>query len=466
MPDIPNLLDEEPMVSLCRFVTETSFERLPAAVVTQAKHSILDTLAVMAGGSAMEGIEAVVDLVKDRGGKQESRLLFHGGTVPASEAALAMGPMARAMDFGDTHVAGHVTEYILPTMLAVLGLRDKVSGKDFITALALGQEVLLRIGVAYDISRSVIYGDAGGHFTFGAVAAVGKLLGLSQEELENAQGIAKALLHHDMAMYLAGTLMVRVHHGLVCQNAVNACLLAQRGITGPRQQVLTGRCGLLSGARWETHPELLVEDLGDRWEMLDILRKSHTACHCTHTAIDGIMEQMAVHAFDPADIAAIHIEESTLNYAVVAEPKEGKWNPQSVAECQFSLPYVVATAAYEGEIFLDAYSPQARTREDVRELMTRISASEDPALPWLAARVITTLRDGRVLSSEQFYPRGHPKNPVSEQDLVAKLYKCLPYAACTISAATADAIVRDCLNLEQIADVESALVNPLAPNGN
>ncbi len=455
---------EDPMITLCRMVVETRYEDLPAAVVTQAKHCILDTMAVTIGGSAMDGIPAVVELVKDKGGKPESYLPFYGGKVPASEAAMATGPMARAMDLGDTHIAGHVTEYLLPTLLAAAGLKDKVSGKDLITAVVVGQEVLIRIGLGFSVDKAVVHGNQGGHYIFGAVAAAGKLLGLSQEELENAKGIAKAMTQtHDMAMYLAATLMVRVHHGFVSQAAINACLLARKGITGPRQEVLLGRCGLLSTAKWETNPEALTRDLGERWEMLDILRKFSTACHCTHTAIDGIVDQIAAYKFLPEDIANIHIDECTLNWSVVAEPHEGKWNPQTVPECQFSLPYVVATAAYDGEVFLTSFTPQARARPEVRELMTRITAAEDSSLPWLACRVTTTLKDGRKYSNEHNYPRGHPKSAATEQDLVSKFSRCSEYSAYPLSAEVQSSMVEDILNLERVSDVESALLMPLVP---
>ena len=115
-------------------------------------------------------------------------------------------------------------------------------------------------------------------------------------------------------------------------------------------------------ARWKTHPELLTDGLGVKWEQLNILRKSYTACHCTHTAADGIIAQMAENQFAPKDIENIHIEESTINYSVAVVPKDLKWNPQTIPECQFSLPYIVAMAAYEGDIFLDAYTPEARRR--------------------------------------------------------------------------------------------------------
>src|SRR6185312_10596232 len=74
----------------------------------------------------LEGVPAIVDLVKDKGGKPETWLPFYGGKVPAAEAALAIGPMPRAMDCGDLHEeAGHISEYIVASLLAGDGLEEE-----------------------------------------------------------------------------------------------------------------------------------------------------------------------------------------------------------------------------------------------------------------------------------------------------------------------------------------------------
>ena len=130
--------EEDSLDTLCRIVVDTKYEHLPSNVINHGKHCILDTIAVTIGGSAMEGIPAVVDLVKERGGKPESTIPFYGGKVPASEAALAIGPMSRAMDFGEIHEeAGHCSEYIVPTLMAAAGLKDKMTGKEWLTAFVL-----------------------------------------------------------------------------------------------------------------------------------------------------------------------------------------------------------------------------------------------------------------------------------------------------------------------------------------
>ncbi|MFC1934248.1 MmgE/PrpD family protein [Chloroflexota bacterium] len=456
---------EELMRALCRMVIETKYEDLPGSVINRAKHSILDTLAVTVGGSAMEGIQTIVDFVKDRGGKPESIIPLYGGKVPASEAALAIGPMSRAMDMGDVHDrAGHASEYTLPALLAATGLKDRVNGKEFITSFVVGQEVLLRIGIAYKAgSKALVHGRNHGHFIFGCVAAVGKLLGLSLDELEEAEGIASEMTQpHASVMYGPATLMIRVHHGFICQDAINACLLAKRGITGPRRGVLDAPSGYLGFANWETDPGALTRGLGEEWEMTNVVMKKYPSIIFTQTAIDGIIDQMKEHNFKVDNIASIDIDVTILT----AEPREAAWNPRTVPECQFSLPYTVATAAYNGDVFLDSYTPQARARKDVRDLMTRISMRGDASLLEWATRVNTTLKDGRKYSKECTYAKGHPQNPFTEEELIEKFKKCARYSACELNGAVIDSVINATLNLEKVDDVVSLVLIPLTPNSN
>ncbi len=458
---------EDPMATLCRMALQTEYADLPAAVVRHVRHSLLDAIGVTIGGSAMEGIPAIVALVKERGGNPQTPLPFYGGRVPANEAALAMGPMPRAMDCGDLHEeAGHVTEYVVPTLLAATGLRGKVTGKEFLVAMAVGQEILVRLGTAYKvISRAVKNHECGGHYIFGAVAAVGKLLNMTQEQLENAQGIARTMTQPGtMGIYSPATLMVRTHHGLVSQAAITCCQLAQRGITGPRAEVLLGPKGYLSTARWETEPDFILDKLGEHWEMENIITKGYSACYFSHTSIDGIRELMKENAFGATDIASIHIVTSTPSWRAVCEPQEKKWNPVTVPECQFSLPYVVAIAAFDNKVFLESYSEEARARPEVRELMTRITAEESSQVPDWGANLTVTLRDGRVLSKECVYVKGHPQKPFNEEDFIAKFKLCVPYSAIALPQLTTDKMIHDILHLEEVEDVVSVLLDPLMPS--
>jgi 2-methylcitrate dehydratase PrpD len=457
---------EDSMNTLCRMVSNTHYEDLPGDVVRFAKHSILDTIAVMTAGSAMEGVPALVAYVREKGGKPECLIPFYDGKVPSSEAALVLGTMARAADLGQVHEeAAHNSEYIVPVLLAATGLKGKVSGKEFITSFVVGQEVLIRVGMAFKtISRAVPLGRGGGHYIFGAVAGVGKLLGLTTEELENAEGIARGKTQpHDIAMTSPATLMIRVHHGFICRDAIECCLLARRGITGPRQEVLDGPRGYLQLAKWETDPGALTEALGQRWEMLNVMTKFFASCKGTHTSAAGIIEQMEQYNFRADEVERIELDESAINWQLTCIPKEVKWNPRTVADYQFSLPYVAATAAYDRKVFLDSFAQEAMDRKDVRALMTRISATLDTNLPPWAARITTTLKNGSKYSEEYLNIKGHPENPATEKELVDKFFHCLPYAARTLSQKQADSMLQSLLNLENVEDVANALVLPLTP---
>ncbi|MDZ3992245.1 MmgE/PrpD family protein [Pseudomonas sp. Teo4] len=457
---------EDPMATLCRMALETTYDDLPAAVLRHTRHTLLDAMAVTIGGSGMDGIPAIVDLVKEKGGAPQTALPFYGGRVPAAEAALALGPMPRAMDCGDLHEeAGHISEYIVTSLLAATGLTGPVSGREFLVAMAIGQEILVRIGSAYKvINRAITAQDCGGHYIFGAVAAVGRLIGLTQEQLENAQGIARTMTQpHTMGIYAPATLMVRVHHGLVCQAAITACQLAQRGITGPRQEVLCGPKGFLATARWETEPQWLTDGLGERWMLEQIITKGYSACYFSHSSIDGIRDQMHTHGFGASDIAHIQIAVSTPGWRAVCEPVEKKWHPRTVPECQFSLPYAVASAAFDDKVFLETYSIEARERPEVRELMTRISAIEQPDVSDWGARLTTTLHDGRVLEGAYTYVKGHPRNPFTEQDFIDKFRLCAPYSVLPLGEAVVEGMIRNVLALEQFDDVVPVLIDPLLP---
>lgn len=406
---------EDSMITLCRMVAETKYKDLPSNVVDFAKKLILDTLGITIGGSSQEAIPAVVDLVKDHGGKKEAFLPFYGGKMPASMVAFALGPMSRAIDMGDVHeFAGHSSEYVFPALLAATGLKDKVTGKEFITAFVVGEEVLIRIGEAGKSMELAAKGvDHGGNYIFGSVAAVGKLLELSLEELENAMGITVAMTQpHDMLMYVEASHMPRIHHGFICQDAINICLLAKRGITGPHSIMLGPKGYLSMYDRVGTEPDKLTIGLGENWGMTTTMLKPYASCKCTHTAIDGIIALMEENKFSAKDIDGIHVDESSINFAVVGEPKEVKWNPHTTPECQFSLPYTMATAIFDKRVFIDSYTVEAKTRKGVRNLMTKITAVEEKGLPPWAARVTVTLKDGRKLTKEIIYVKGHVKKPI------------------------------------------------------
>ena len=135
------------METLVAHLVNTTWQSIPADVIEGTKKNILDTIGCIVAGSSATACADVAGLVKDWGGKPESSVLIFGGKVPAPLAALANSTMARARDVGNTHMRAnvHPSEYVIPPALA-MAERFGASGKDFLMAVILGEDIVCRIG--------------------------------------------------------------------------------------------------------------------------------------------------------------------------------------------------------------------------------------------------------------------------------------------------------------------------------
>lgn len=479
VPTLPG--QEEPLTTLARFVVETRFEDLAPDVVAFAKRLATDVLAVTIGGSAQEAMPELVDYVREMGGKEETPLPFYGGKYPASSVALALASMSRALDMGDVHLGwpeygfstiGHTAEYTFPTLLAAAGACERVDGKEFLTAFAVSTEVLVRIGAAANNTGAAkIMGlpsnfDQGGWFIFGAVAAAARILGLTVEETINAFGMARCMtLGHDMKAMAPASHMVRVHHGFVAKNAIDACRLAKRGINGP-QDVMLGYRGFLfaiTRGLWPAMPELLTRDLGEAWFFTRTSIKPFSACKATHNAATAVLTLQEQHGFTGADIASIHAGVTISALELTCRPVEAKWDPQSDQNAQFSLPYVMSVVAFEGRFMIDGFKPPMRAREDIRKLVANVTVEADREMGGLDARVTVRLHDGREFTLYCNDCKGTPTMPLTDEEWRERMHDLSRYAAIEISEATADRLLDTLFSLEESEDVLRDLVAPLTP---
>ena len=227
------------------FADALSFADLPGDVVECTKKLILDQLGVMLVGSSAAGIESLMAAGQDWGGKPEATVLVHGARMPAHHAALVNGTMARAQDFDSFHEAAlvHITAGALPPALAIAERRGNVSGREFITAMALGMEMMARLGLSFETSFLLTGRVTTLHqSTFGGALAGAKLLGLSPRTTVSALGLAYGQVAGNLQVTVEGTVLVRVLQGLAAQSAVTSAVLAQHGLEGP-ERVFQGEFG-------------------------------------------------------------------------------------------------------------------------------------------------------------------------------------------------------------------------------
>jgi len=169
---------------------KTNFNQFNETVIQRAKIFILDTISCTVAGSSAPGCKELVEIFNELGGKPESTVLVYGYKLPSMHAAYANSAMAHALELDDVHdpTILHTCNIIFSAALATAESIERVNGKELLTSVILGVDIMCRLGqgvrVARGWNRPSIYG------VFGVVAAISKLLKLTKTELHNAFGIA------------------------------------------------------------------------------------------------------------------------------------------------------------------------------------------------------------------------------------------------------------------------------------
>ena len=441
---------------LASHVVTTTFAELPREVIEIAKKDVFDTLGVAIAASGEAGGKELMEMMGPMGGKPESTIIGYGTKLPVHVAALINGTTAHSLDYDDVTLStGHIGVIIVPTAFAVAEHVGKVSGKELITAIVLGHDVACRLGEA---SKPLALGP-GWLYTplygiFGAAATAGKLLGLNEEQMANAFGIAYAQAAGNRQSIVDGALSKRMAAGFANQAGVLSALAASYGLTGARD-CFEGKFGLFHVYhRGEYKPEALTADLGKYFTITTVSFKHYPSCTATETSIEATLELMKRYCLtaDGVERVVVHVPEHAVNSC---QPLEHKQNPRNEVDAQFSIPWVVATALRKGKVTIEDMSPKAIQNESVRELARKVTPLVDMEVSGdiasFPAVVEITTKAGEVYTRREDVPRGHPDKPLNWEDLFEKFDACV--AKKHLSKQTVSALKEQCCDLEHVEDV-------------
>ena len=412
---------------LAGFVGTLTFEDLPPEVVDRAKYFCLDLLGVALSGSTTPSAQAVTGALARVGRSGPSVVWGTPYRALPEYAALANGIAAHSIELDDVNNAAslHPGVVVFPAALAC-GDLVAVDGKTFITAVAAGYDVIVRLGRALKPAEHYARGfhPTGTCGAFGAAALSGRLLGLKEEALLQALGIAGSQAAGSMEFLAQGTWTKRMHAGWAAHSGLWAAFLAREGFTGP-PTIIEGRNGFLQAYSGDPNPDLVLEELGEVFHITRTSVKPHACCRYKQGPIDCILQIVRQHHVEARDVEKVTVGVLGAGFNIVAAPEEQKRNPVSVIDMQFSMPFGAAVALLYGRAFLSEYTEEVAQRPEVRELMDRIICVQDPALDsrfprlWPAWAEIQTT-DGRTLRAEIEYPKGDPENALSWGDLKEK----------------------------------------------
>ena len=413
------------------YITDLSFDDLPHEVVQKSKYLLMDTLGVMIFGSDAPSSLSVLSYFKDQGGVQETDVVYHGLRLPASSSAFVNGTMAHSFDYDDDLAACHIASCIIPSALAA-AQKIKASGKELITSIVIGYDITFRLAETLDGHHLYAMGFHPTPVcgTFGAVAAVSKLLALSRDQIVDAMGIAGSFLSGTLEWLSDGSMTKRFHGGKSASEGIVASFLAQKGFTGPRS-IFEGKNGIFKMFQAQKQYNTLVEDLSERFDILKSYIKLYPCCTCNAPIVDAILDIKKEARLNPDEITDVQVSIRKTCMSLVGEPLEQKQKPKTILDAQMSAPYCVAIALLEGELFPAQFTIDKVKNYKVYELAQKVKVVWDAKLEVddsprpVPACVTIKMSDGRVIKREVDYQKGTYRNPLTSKELEKKFSICV-----------------------------------------
>ena len=451
------------------FVLSAQYEDLPQEAVDGVKSLILNSIAAMLAGTNAYGVKELSELIERWGGAQESTVFLHRLRVPAHEASMVNATMIRALDFDDFHMQTgmHAGAIVIPAAIAAAELKGNVQGKELITAIALGAEILCRMRLVPDRCIGVsgwtgeIYGGFGGAIT------AGRILGLTKTEMFNALGLVYSQASGNAQTIYEGTLATRLQQGLSARTALFSTSLAGNGLTGAKN-FLGGKAGLYPtyyrGLDYDI--SRLTDDLGERYEFLNLVTKLYPCCGFLMSPIENILDIIKTNDISYEDIKKIVVRVNQQMYNTVCFPPKNKYQPQTPADAMFSLPYVLSTAIVNGDVMLEDFSSKAirdpRRLEFAKKIEIAIDEDIDREsmelnLPLALHEIQLTTKGENCFSHKKYYARGFPGKPMTIEDFSRKIKKCASFAVRSYSEDNVVSLINIIKNLESHMKIQQLL---------
>ena len=403
---------------LARFVVRTQFCDLPKPIVEAWKTIVLDSMAVGFVGSKDRLARAMSDVTLKLGGTAECTVMNSTYRTDVGRAAWLNGTLIGTPQ-SDSPSHAHAASNVVPAIMAIAE-RDHLDGKAFLAALILGGEVGGRIeatGVGVETKRGFHNPAVQGPFS--AAAAVGKLLGLDEDTMVNALGIAGSSSAGLQEFAFEGADMKATHLGRASQLGLESALLAAAGVLGP-STVLEGPFGYFNGFSLPTDTHRVVANLGVHsltapWHKLYAVHTNH------QQIVDALVRFKAEHpSFKPEDLRRVIVRgpESTM------ELRHAVLEPATIMGGKYSTPFTTAVALFRDISDPLNYNDAAIADPRIRDLAKRVElvTTDDAGDRANGGDCDITLEmaDGKRHLLPTRAVKGSPRNPFTFDDGIAK----------------------------------------------
>jgi 2-methylcitrate dehydratase PrpD len=399
---------------LARWAVASRYEDLPPNVRKEATRTLLNYVGVAVGGSHHETVDVAVSALSPFSGPAQATLLGRRERLDVMNAAFVNGVSSHVFDFDDTHLKTiiHPGGPIISALLA-LAEYHPIDGKAFLHALVLGIEGALRIGNAVYPDHY----DRGWHITgtagpFGAAIAAGRVLGLDEQHLVWALGLAASQPVGLRESF--GSMNKSFNPGRAAANGLFAAILASKGFTSSEGMIEAKRGWAYTISTKQDWREI-TDGLGQRWEAALNTYKPFACGIVLHPAIDAAIQLRNEQHLAPDQIDHVELRVNPLVLELT-----GKKTPQKGLEGKFSVYHAVAVALVEGAAGEKQFSDRAVRDPVVVALRGRVVPTVDPAVKPEQVDMTVALTDGRRLTKHVEKAIGSVEVPMTDKALEAK----------------------------------------------
>jgi 2-methylcitrate dehydratase PrpD len=416
---------------LTQYVANLKWEDIPSPARDAVSKMLIDTVGVILAGLKSKECQNLLDRYISWGGSEESSVAGSGKRLPAPAASFLGGVFAHWWEWDDTHddSAVHASAVIFPTLLAAAETakldEGEAAGREFVAATVASFDVACQIGATLNphYHNGVMATGVPGHI--GAAAGAARLLGLGEDGILSAMGLAAeqaGLSRQPLADRVNGK---NILCGLAASQAIHSAFAAQANIKGS-PNFLMGKFGLNAiFAEGNADLEKGLSNLGNKFSVTETSIKLYPSCRSTHPGLDLIFDMMA----DEPDLAnrvdSIEVSTSKIVNQLVGAPFEAGNDPRVAA--QFSIPYTLSVALQRGKIALSDFDPaQVTTDSSVLDMAKRVRVKtrteEGPGANWWSPYTVKmNLNDGSFREREITALKGSLARPLTLEEQQAKL---------------------------------------------
>lgn len=447
----------DPIEHYVAHVMSRGFADLPPAAVAAARTFVLDTLGVGLLGSAGPKAAEIAAAAERAGVGSDARVWGTGKRLPAAGAAMLNAYQAHNSEFDCVHEAAvaHVMSAVLPVALAGAERMGAVSGRRLVEAVVLGVDVAAGLGLAAASGLRFFRPASVG--TFGATAALGKLMGLDARRLTHALAIAYGQLGGTMQAHTEGSMLLALQMGFAARNAVTACDLAEAGVEGPAG-ILEGPFGYFRLIESGGDPAAVAATLGRVWRITEVAHKPFPSGRATHAIVDSCLAVRARPGFAADRVVEVVARVPPLVHHLVGRPPAAT---MAINYARLCAAWVGTRALIAGDItvadFTDAaYRDPASQALAQRFRMQVVDVGNANALT--PVEVAVGLTDGTRHEVRVEHMSGSPARPLSREAHLAKFRRNAAAATPPLPTAKVERLIALCDRLEEMADT-TALVD-------